>query len=139
MTDEERRSPARGNEDPADRTPASDRGGAAGPSPSARGDLVGGSGPGPLKDDADSPELGIGPQAAADAAGGGYGTRSGRSSGGTGDGEPGSPPTGSAMDDGTTSGATGAAGAGPTEWLRGTSAGQESPDRATTKTDATSG
>ena len=51
-----------------------------------------------------------------DSAGGGYGSQSGTaSSGGTGDGAAG---TGEEMDDGTTSSATGATDAGPTEWLR---------------------
>lgn len=89
--------------------------------PTPERERVGGSGPGPVKDDTDEPELGIGPYGAADAAGGGYGTMSGRSSGGSGDGEPGSPTMGTTMDDGTTSGATGAADVGPTTWLRGAS------------------
>jgi hypothetical protein len=59
-----------------------------------------------------------------DAAGGGYGSESGTgTSGGTGDGDPAAAPddpgAGSSIDDGTTSGATGAQGEGPTEWLRG--------------------
>jgi hypothetical protein len=54
-------------------------------------------------------------------AGGGYGSGSGASSGGTGDGEAGGDAAGlgAGMDDGTSSAGTGAAGEGPTRWLRG--------------------
>jgi hypothetical protein len=105
------------SEDPARGTPSFHGGSGAGvPTPKER-DRVGGSGPGPERDP-DEPELGIRPEDQANAAGGGYGSASGRSSGGTGDGEAGSPLVGSAMDDGTSSGATGATDAGPTEWLR---------------------
>jgi hypothetical protein len=105
------------SEDPAHGTPSFHGGSGAGvPAPEER-DRVGGSGPGPERD-TDAPELGIDPNGPGDAAGGGYGSASGRSSGGSGDGEPGSPLVGSAMDDGTSSGATGATDAAPTEWLR---------------------
>jgi hypothetical protein len=49
-----------------------------------------------------------------DGASGGYGSHSGISSSGTGDGEPGM----GGMDDGTSSGATGATSEGPTAWVR---------------------
>jgi hypothetical protein len=63
-----------------------------------------------------APGESIGSREQLDGAGGGYGTESGTaSSGGTGDGDAGRD---ALPDDGTTSGATGAAGAGPTEWVR---------------------
>lgn len=117
-------------EDPARGTPSfHGRSGAGAPIPHER-DRVGGSGPGPVHDP-DEPELGIHADGPADAAGGGYGSASGRSSGGTGDGEAGSPLIGSAMDDGTSSGPTGAADAGPTEWLRDAAGGARGAGGAT--------
>lgn len=56
-----------------------------------------------------------------DGAGGGYGSQSGTgSSGGSGDGDPeaGGPGSDASMDDGTSTGATGATKQGPTDWLR---------------------